>query len=136
MCACKLHDFLPPTHSAGVGRTGTLVVLDSMLTMAEAEGKIDVYGCVTKLRQQRNFMVQTEVGSSVIPYWRLTSSQSHLSARLHLTITHSLCLFNEPFLNVHLPLYPPINTFFCSRHVTHMTSPLQLQKVISFLLQN
>eukprot|EP00117_Sycon_ciliatum_P022357 scpid935/ scgid0353/ Receptor-type tyrosine-protein phosphatase S; Receptor-type tyrosine-protein phosphatase sigma len=46
--------------SAGVGRTGTLVVLDMMLNRAMAEESVEVFNCVTRLRQQRNHMVQTE----------------------------------------------------------------------------
>jgi len=46
--------------SAGVGRTGAFVVIDSMLERLRYENTIDVYGHVTVLRAQRNYMVQTE----------------------------------------------------------------------------
>ena len=46
--------------SAGVGRTGAFVVIDSMLERLRYENTIDVYGHVTCLRAQRNYMVQTE----------------------------------------------------------------------------
>ncbi|KAE8743781.1 hypothetical protein FOCC_FOCC009612 [Frankliniella occidentalis] len=46
--------------SAGVGRTGCLVVLDAMLERLQHENTVDVYGHVTCLRAQRNYMVQTE----------------------------------------------------------------------------
>ncbi len=47
--------------SAGVGRTGCFIVIDSMLErMKSNEKSIDVYGHVTNLRSQRNYMVQTE----------------------------------------------------------------------------
>ena len=49
------------THcSAGVGRTGAFIVIDSMLERMKHEKTIDVYGHVTCLRAQRNYMVQTE----------------------------------------------------------------------------
>jgi len=49
------------THcSAGVGRTGAFIVIDSMLERLKHEKTIDVYGHVTCLRAQRNYMVQTE----------------------------------------------------------------------------
>lgn len=46
--------------SAGVGRTGCYVVIDTMLQRIRNERSIDVYGHVTCLRSQRNYMVQTE----------------------------------------------------------------------------
>lgn len=46
--------------SAGVGRTGCYIVIDSMLERMRHEKTIDVYGHVTCLRAQRNYMVQTE----------------------------------------------------------------------------
>ncbi|NXK56998.1 PTPRK phosphatase, partial [Chauna torquata] len=46
--------------SAGIGRTGTFIALDFLLKMAKAEGKVDVFHCVQKLRQQRVSMVQTK----------------------------------------------------------------------------
>ena len=47
--------------SAGVGRTGTFIVLDIMLQVLEAKAGINVYECILKLRTQRCHMVQTEV---------------------------------------------------------------------------
>ncbi|XP_071512153.1 receptor-type tyrosine-protein phosphatase T-like, partial [Diadema antillarum] len=44
--------------SAGVGRTGTFITLDSMLSQAEAENTIDVYNFVCRMRHQRIKMVQ------------------------------------------------------------------------------
>ncbi|XP_058805805.1 tyrosine-protein phosphatase Lar isoform X2 [Phymastichus coffea] len=47
--------------SAGVGRTGCFIVIDSMLERIRSHDKsIDIYGHVTCLRAQRNYMVQTE----------------------------------------------------------------------------
>ncbi|XP_011267772.1 tyrosine-protein phosphatase Lar isoform X5 [Camponotus floridanus] len=46
--------------SAGVGRTGCFIVIDSMLERIKHEKMIDIYGHVTCLRAQRNYMVQTE----------------------------------------------------------------------------
>ncbi|KFU90242.1 Receptor-type tyrosine-protein phosphatase kappa, partial [Chaetura pelagica] len=46
--------------SAGIGRTGTFIALDFLLKMGKAEGKVDVFQCVQRLREQRVCMVQTK----------------------------------------------------------------------------
>ncbi|XP_048587479.1 hemicentin-2 isoform X1 [Nematostella vectensis] len=46
--------------SAGVGRTGTYVVIDAQLKRIQAEATVDVYNYVMMLRGQRNLMVQVE----------------------------------------------------------------------------
>ncbi|XP_053088105.1 protein tyrosine phosphatase receptor type Fa isoform X9 [Pangasianodon hypophthalmus] len=46
--------------SAGVGRTGCFIVIDAMLERMKHEQVVDVYGHVTLMRSQRNYMVQTE----------------------------------------------------------------------------
>ncbi|XP_042184901.1 receptor-type tyrosine-protein phosphatase S isoform X7 [Oncorhynchus tshawytscha] len=46
--------------SAGVGRTGCFIVIDAMLERIRHERTADIYGHVTLMRSQRNYMVQTE----------------------------------------------------------------------------
>ncbi|XP_040397807.1 receptor-type tyrosine-protein phosphatase delta isoform X39 [Cygnus olor] len=46
--------------SAGVGRTGCFIVIDAMLERIKHEKTVDIYGHVTLMRAQRNYMVQTE----------------------------------------------------------------------------
>ncbi|XP_030375463.1 tyrosine-protein phosphatase 69D [Scaptodrosophila lebanonensis] len=45
--------------SAGVGRTGTLVALDSLTQQLEEEDTVSIFNTVCDLRHQRNFLVQS-----------------------------------------------------------------------------
>ena len=47
--------------SAGVGRTGTFIAIEIGMDRIKQEGKVDIAGIVTRLRQQRIKMVQTSV---------------------------------------------------------------------------
>ncbi|XP_031733681.1 protein tyrosine phosphatase receptor type Fa isoform X13 [Anarrhichthys ocellatus] len=46
--------------SAGVGRTGCFIVIEAMLERMKHVKSVDIYGHVTCMRAQRNYMVQTE----------------------------------------------------------------------------
>ena len=47
--------------SAGVGRTGTYILLDSMLDRIQNESTVNVYEFLCQMRNQKMFMVQTLV---------------------------------------------------------------------------
>ena len=48
-------------HSAGVGRTGTYIAIDSLMEQAKQEPEIDVFQFVIDMRQKRMKMIQTAV---------------------------------------------------------------------------
>lgn len=47
--------------SAGVGRTGTLVALDSLMQQLHDENQVSIFNTVYDMRHQRNFLVQSLV---------------------------------------------------------------------------
>lgn len=47
--------------SAGVGRTGTFISLDTLINQMDRENKVDIYNTVLSMRMKRKEMVQTVV---------------------------------------------------------------------------
>lgn len=49
--------------SAGVGRTGTLIAIDSEIERIKLRNAVNVFECVSKMRYHREHMVQTPVST-------------------------------------------------------------------------
>ena len=65
-CHCnKYCIFIIGVVSAGVGRTGTFIVVDYSFQKLKQEKEIDIFHLIKELRAQRPFMVQTPVSVDI-----------------------------------------------------------------------
>jgi len=53
--------FLCVVCSAGVGRTGTFILIDRLLQHIQHESTVDIFGTILEMRGYRSNMIQTEV---------------------------------------------------------------------------
>ena len=74
--------------SAGVGRTGTFITLDSMLERIKAENTINIYEFVSNLRKQRVLMVQAVVSI----YMCVLMEWQNININLSFPLGHSLSM--------------------------------------------
>uniref|UniRef100_A0A667ZYH3 protein-tyrosine-phosphatase n=1 Tax=Myripristis murdjan TaxID=586833 RepID=A0A667ZYH3_9TELE len=81
--------------SAGVGRTGTFIVLDRVLQQLDNKDTVDIYGAVFDLRLHRSHMVQTECQYAYL----------HQCVR---DVLRARKLRNEQE-NLHYPIYENVN---------------------------
>ena len=74
--------------SAGVGRTGTYIAVDTLMNKLHDQTTVDVYGVVYKMRLHRPYMVQTAVTiCSVLFFSRLRSQGWHTTDVLSSSIS-------------------------------------------------
>ena len=72
VCVCVVYTLhvvgpissLPP--SGGVGRTGILIAIRSLMQMIDDKEKLNVFNFILSMRTRRNYLVQSEV-STVLP---------------------------------------------------------------------
>ncbi|NWX83098.1 PTPRE phosphatase, partial [Nothoprocta pentlandii] len=80
---------------AGVGRTGTFIVIDAIIDMMHAEQRVDVFEFVSRIRNQRPQMVQTDMQYSFIyqallEYYLYGDTELDVSSlEKHLQTSHS-----------------------------------------------
>ncbi|KAH3713060.1 hypothetical protein DPMN_072825 [Dreissena polymorpha] len=96
--------------SAGIGRTGTYIAIDILTKEGEAEGAIDIPGCVLNMRQNRPNMVQT----------------AGQYAYLHHAVVHSLTFECQPVSSGKFQLYMDTTSKDKIRNIFH-----QLQETAS-----
>ena len=64
--------------SAGVGRTGVLLSIDSVVAEAKRTKEVDIFGYVSKMRQNRPYMVQTKVEYNVLKFYLFLFLQGYM----------------------------------------------------------
>lgn len=77
--------------SAGVGRTGTFITIDSEMQRAEHEGELNPYQFVRQMRENRNHMVQTEVYTMMLQH-NADTTIILFSFNLSFSLTGSVCV--------------------------------------------
>ncbi|XP_052810165.1 tyrosine-protein phosphatase 10D-like [Mya arenaria] len=81
--------------SAGVGRSGTFVVLDRMLQRIKDHDSVDIFNAVLELRKQRVWMVQTEQQYICIHNCLLCVLEGREDEHVYSNVGHSNIAFED-----------------------------------------
>lgn len=90
--------------SAGVGRTGTFIGLDSLLKQGKETGKINVFEFVKQMREDRMTMVQTPVNNHNfkkqlngfwIPIFQCMKMRTHKNIKCNWTFKKSVTIWKN-----------------------------------------
>ena len=80
--------------SDGAGRSGVYISIDANIELSEEDGVFDVYGFLTKMRQQRRGLVETLV-SYFDPSLSHTSAVRHKIQSVYCTFPGFFFLFHQ-----------------------------------------
>lgn len=83
--------------SAGVGRTGTLVALDSLMQQLHDENQVSIFNTVYDMRHQRNFLVQSLVSAKFVFSMKATHRNQLQIQFLFSAISETIHLFVSCF---------------------------------------
>ena len=102
------------SFSAGIGRTGTLIAIDTALEQAALENVVDIPAIVTKIRRQRMKMVQNSVRELCnwhIFYCKCPTSPTNTSNCHHIAaiivVPKMILIFAMLHSTVSLPMMTP-----------------------------
>ena len=109
--------------SAGVGRSGTVMAIDFCLQQIEKEKVGNVRGFVSKMRDQRNYMVQTEVCSSSKWTSLCDGPATYLFTDFLPPHSHPLSLRHPPSLLTHPLIFRHPPSLLTPHSSPHLPSP-------------